>query len=271
VPFIVRIPAKWAHLAPAKAGEWVEQPVGFVDFPATVFSLCGVPIPANYEGRPFLGEKRTAPREHVFLYRGRMDERTDVVRAVRDREYRYVRNYSPHRPWGQHYSYPFEVQPSMRSWFAEFTAGRCNDVQAAYWQPKPSEEFYRLAGDPHELRNLGTAADPATSARRDALRRALRAEIIATRDAGFLPEGLALRLAGSKTLYDYTQSPVYPIARLVDLADQATSRDLTFLPDLRAALDDPYPAARYWGALGCLLLQDRAAPAKARLSALLRD
>jgi hypothetical protein len=24
----------------------------------------------------------------------------------------------PHRPWGQHYSYAFEVQPSMRSWFA---------------------------------------------------------------------------------------------------------------------------------------------------------
>jgi N-sulfoglucosamine sulfohydrolase len=168
VPFIVRIPAKWAHLAPAKSGEWVEQPVAFVDFPATVFSLCGVPIPANYEGRPFLGEKKTAPREHVFLYRGRMDERTDVVRAVRDREYRYVRNYSPHRPWGQHYSYPFEVQPSMRSWFAEFTAGRCNDVQAAYWRPKPSEEFYRLAGDPHELRNLvTTATDPSTSTRRD--------------------------------------------------------------------------------------------------------
>ncbi len=271
VPFIVRIPAKWAHLAPAKAGEWVEQPVAFVDFPATVFSLCGVPIPANYEGRPFLGEKKTAPREHVFLYRGRMDERTDVVRAVRDREYRYVRNYSPHRPWGQHYSYPFEVQPSMRSWFAEFTAGRCNDVQAAYWQPKSSEEFYRLAGDPHELRNLITAADPATSARRDALRGALRAEIVATRDAGFLPEGLALRLAGSKTIYDYTQSPAYPIARLVDLADRATSRDAQFLPELRAALDDPYPGVRYWGALGCLILQDRAAPAKARLRALLRD
>ena len=54
----------------------------------------------------------------LLLFRGRMDERYDTARAVRDREFRYVRNYSPHRPWGQHYSYAFEVQPSMRSWFA---------------------------------------------------------------------------------------------------------------------------------------------------------
>jgi N-sulfoglucosamine sulfohydrolase len=269
VPFIVRIPAKWAHLAPARPGEWIEQPVSFVDFPATVFSLCGVPLPPNFEGRPFLGGKKVAPREHVFLFRGRMDERYDVVRAVRDREFRYVRNYSPHRPWGQHYSYPFEVMPGMGSWFAEFEAGRCNAVQSAYWKPKPAEEFYRIEEDPYELRNL--AADPRHSARRDALRSALRAEIIATRDAGFLPEGMAARLAGAKTIHDYAQSAAYPLERLVDLADQATSRDARFLPQLRAALDDPYPAMRYWGATGCLLLQGGAAPAKARLQALLRD
>jgi arylsulfatase A-like enzyme len=269
VPFIVRIPAKWAHLAPARPGAWVEQPVSFVDFPATVFSLCGVTIPANYEGRPFLGDKKAAPREHVFLYRGRMDERYDTVRAVRDRAFRYVRNYAPHRPWGQHYSYPFQVQPSMRSWFAEFEAGRCNELQAAYWKPKPAEEFYRIEGDPYELRNL--AADPAHAARREALRRALRAEIVATRDAGFLPEGMAARLAGTKTIHDYVQSAAYPIERIVDLADRATSRDVAFLPELLAALDDAHPAIRYWGAMGCLVLQGRAAPAKARLQALLRD
>lgn len=52
VPLIIRFPTKWAHLAPAQPGQWVEELVSFVDFPATVFSLCGVPIPANYEGRP---------------------------------------------------------------------------------------------------------------------------------------------------------------------------------------------------------------------------
>ena len=128
VPLIVRFPKKWSHLAPAEPGAWVDDLVSFVDLPVTVFSLCGVPIPGHYEGRPFLGEKKAPPREHVFLFRGRMDERYDTIRAVRDGRFRYVRNYSPHRPWGQHYSYPFQVLPSMRSWHAEFLAGRCNEV-----------------------------------------------------------------------------------------------------------------------------------------------
>ncbi|MGQ9591179.1 MAG: hypothetical protein ACUVYA_12915, partial [Planctomycetota bacterium] len=43
---------------------------------------------------------RGPPRDHVFLFRGQMDERYDTARAVRDREYLYIRNYAPHHPWG---------------------------------------------------------------------------------------------------------------------------------------------------------------------------
>ena len=269
VPLIVRIPPKFARLAPVAAGGWVEQPVSFVDLPVTFFSLVDAPIPANYEGRPFLGENKAAPRDFVFLFRGRMDERYDMVRAVRDREFRYVRNYSPHRPWGQHYSYPFEVQPSMRSWFAEFEAGRCNEVQSAYWKPKPAEEFYRIADDPHELRNLANDRQHAT--RRAELERKLRATMVETRDTGFIPEGMFERLAGKKTIHDYAQSSAYPIERIVDLAGKASSRDARHLGDLRAALNDAHPVIRYWGALGCVVLQKKSAPAKARLLELLRD
>ena len=176
VPLIVRIPEKWKQFAPAKPGEWVNDLVSFVDLPVTAFSLCEVPIPEHYEGRPFLGAKKAAPREHVFLLRGRMDERYDTVRAVRDGEFRYVRNYSPHRPWGQHYSYPFQVLPSMRSWHAEFVAGRLSEVQARYWKPKPAEEFYRLADDPFEIRNL--IADPQVADRIAKLKAALRKDIL---------------------------------------------------------------------------------------------
>jgi hypothetical protein len=247
----------------------VEQPVSFVDLPVTFFSLTGVAIPSHYEGRPFMGERKAAPREHVFLFRGRMDERYDVVRAVRDREFRYVRNYSPHRPWGQRYSYPFEVQPSMRSWFAAYEAGRCNEIQSAYWRPKPAEEFYRLAGDPHELRNL--AADPQHAARRNELQRKLRAEMVATRDTGFIPEGMLERLAGAKTVYEYAQSSAYPVERIVDLADKAASREARHLGDLQAALREAHPVLRYWGALGCLVLQEKSQPATTRLLELLQD
>lgn len=269
VPLIVRFPEKWRHLAPAPAGSWIDQPVSFVDLPVTFFSLLGIPIPTHYEGRAFLGEKKAPPREHVFLYRARMDERYDTVRAVRDREFRYVRNYSPHRPWGQHYSYPFDVMPGMGSWFDAFKQGRTNPAQSRYWQPKPAEEFYRIEDDPFELRNL--AGTDAHAARRESLRKALRAEIVATRDTGFIPEGMFDRLRGTGTIHDYAQSAAYPIERIVDLADRATSGDAKSIAELQAAADDRHPVIRYWGAVGGLILQERAAPLKTRLLALLRD
>ncbi|MHB1310020.1 MAG: sulfatase-like hydrolase/transferase [Limisphaerales bacterium] len=269
VPLILRFPPKWARLAPGKPGDWVDDLVSFVDFPATVLSLGGVPIPAHYEGRPFLGEQKGAPRDHVFLFRGRMDERYDTARAVRDGGFRYVRNYSPHRPWGQHYSYPFEVQPSMRSWFAEFTAGRCNEIQSAYWQPKPGEELYQIADDPFELSNR--LRDPRLAARLAQLRAALREEILATRDTGFIPEGMLPRLAGDRTIHEYAQGQAYPLERILDLADQAGERQPAHLPVFLATLGDSHPVIRYWAATGCLILGHHAAPAKETLRALLND
>ncbi len=269
VPLIIRFPKKWAHFAPARAGEWVEQPVGFVDLPATVLSLAGAPVPDHYEGRVFLGPRRAAPREHVFLYRGRMDERYDTARAIRDRQFRYVRNYSPHRPWGQHYAYPFRVLPSMGSWHAACQSGQCNAVQARYWQPKPSEELYDTAADPFELCNLVDAPEQAN--RLNEMRRALRGEMVTTRDTGLIPEGMLTRLSAGSTPYAYAQSDEYPIGRIVDLADQATSRDAAALSELVEALTDSHPVIRYWGASGCLILQKDALPAKSRLLAALND
>jgi N-sulfoglucosamine sulfohydrolase len=269
VPLIIRFPEKWAALSPAPAGSSIDAPVSFVDFPATVFSLCGVPLPEHYQGRAFLGENKATPRDHVFLFRDRMDERYDNIRAIRDKQFRYVRNYSPHRPWGQHYSYPFEVLPSMRSWHAEFKAGRCNEIQAAYWLPKPGEEFYQIANDPHEIRNL--VADPSHADQVSRLRAALREEILTTRDAGFIPEGMAAALAAERTVYEYARSDDYPLERIVTLADLASEGDPAHLPELISALEDPHPVIRYWAATGCLILGQKASPAKAALLQTLAD
>jgi hypothetical protein len=228
-----------------------------------------VEIPANYQGRPFLGEKKVAPREHVFLYRGRMDARYDNSRAIRDKEYRYMKNYAPHRPWGQYYEYAFQQQPSMRSWYAEYLAGRCNEVQSAYWKPKAPEEFYQVGSDPFEIKNL--IADPAQAERIADMRKKLRAEMLTVRDTGFISEGMHEKLAGERTIHDYAQSEAYPLERIIDMADLATSRDVSALPALMKAMDDPHPVMRYWGATGCLVLQKDAAPAKAMLEALLKD
>lgn len=189
--------------------------------------------------------------------------------VVRTAEFRYIRNYSPHRPYGQHYSYPFQVLPSMRSWHDEFVAGRCNEAQAAYWKPKPAEELYRIADDPYEIHNL--ASDPRFAVELARLRATLQSEMLTTRDAGLIPERMFDELAGKRTIYDYAQSEAYPLARIIDIANKASDGDAARLNDFVAAMSDPHPVIRYWGATGCLILQQKAAPAKERLQAALRD
>ena len=127
--------------------------MAFVDFAATAANICGLEIPAIWEGRPFLGPG-AKEREFVYLFRGRMDERYDTVRAIRTKKHLYVHNFSPHRPVGQAYTYPFRVLASMGSWYEAFKAGKCNALQARYWKRKQSEELYEIAKDPFQIRNL---------------------------------------------------------------------------------------------------------------------
>jgi hypothetical protein len=197
-----------------------------------------------------------------------MDERYDTVRAIRTATHRYVKNYSPHRPAGQHYTYAFSVQPSMRSWFEQFRAGRCNETQAKYWLSKSSEEFYEIESDPYELNDLAASetGDAITK-----LRSQLRARIISLRDVGFIPEGMFTTLAGESTIYDYAQSDGYPIQKIVDLADKATSRESLHLDDLTVGANDPHPVIRYWAATGFLVLRQSALSAKSDVIRLTQD
>jgi N-sulfoglucosamine sulfohydrolase len=269
VPLIIRFPQKWAHLAPAAPGSWVDSPISFVDLPATFLSLCGIAVPDHFEGVPFLGEQQAEPQPFVFLFRGRMDERYDTVRAIRSRSHRYVKNYSPHRPAGQHYTYAFQVQPSMRSWYAEFEAGRTNDVRSAYWLPRASEELYDLTEDSDELNNLAAVADARFTL--NAMREQLRQRMVELRDPGLIPEGMVEQLIGEQTVYEYAQSGAYPIERVIEIADLATSRNATALQAVLVATNDSHPVIRYWAATGCLILKAQAAGAKSQLRKLLAD
>ena len=78
-------------------------------------SLAGVEIPEHYHGSAFLGPQSAAPKPYLFGFRGRMDERIDMVRTVFDGRYLYSRNYLPHRSHGQHVDYLFQTPPT-RVW-----------------------------------------------------------------------------------------------------------------------------------------------------------
>ena len=94
---IVRFPQKYRHLAPSEPGTRTDHLVSFVDLAPTMLSLAGISIPGHMQGKAFLGPQTAPPGDYVYLFRGRMDERYDMMRAVRDKQFKYIRNYMPHR------------------------------------------------------------------------------------------------------------------------------------------------------------------------------
>lgn len=262
VPLVVYFPEKWKSLAPREysSGGKSDRLVCFVDLAPTVLSLAGVQPPQWLQGRAFAGKYQQELPEFIHGARGRMDERIDLVRSVTDGRYVYLRNYMPHLSQAQHVNYQMQT-PSTRVWRAAYDAGKANAAQSFFWQvPKAPEELYDLEADPDTVNNL--ARSPAHSAVLAKLRQAQRDHALGIRDLGFVPEGELHARSGGKSPYDMAREPgKYPLERILQTAELASSLDPAALPQLAERLKDPDSAVRYWAALGYLMRGEQAAKA----------
>lgn len=257
---IMRFPAKWAHLAPASAGSTVSTPVSLIDLAPTVLTIAGVEPPSYMHGRSLVGATREK-RQYVFGMRNRMDERYDMIRTVRDERYRYIRNYSPHRIYGQHVAFEWQMD-SYRAWERAHRGSGLNAIQERFFGEKPAEELYDLHADPDQIQNLIDAPDHRE--RISAMRAALDAHMLAVTDNGFIPEG------SSVEGYDASRVPgAYPLRRAMQIAERAIQRDARHAAEFAALLEDANEVIRYWAAQGLLMLNSRASAAKGALEACL--
>jgi len=253
VPLVVYIPEKWKALAPKDytTGGKSERLVNFVDFAPTVLSLAGIQPPDWMHGHAFLGKYATPPQPFTFGFRGRMDERYDLVRSVTDGRHVYIRNYMPHLIYGQHIDYMF-VTPTTRIWKKLHDEGKLNAVQDRFWNSKPAEELYDLSNDPDEVNNL--AALPEHQEVLKKLRQAQQDYARKTRDLGFLPEGERFSRAAGGSPYDMARDDTrYPFQRIFETAELAASLKQEATADLKKVLVDNDSAVRYWAALGLLM------------------
>ena len=154
VPLLVRVPPKYQHLAPGRAGTSTDRLVSFVDFPPTVLNLCGQSVPDYMQGQAFLGERAPAEREFAFGHRDRVDEAFDCARSVRSRDFLYIRNFMPHLGYNQPTAWP--DQGDIRGQIYGLT--NRETMTAAQWQfagpTRPREELYDCRTDPLNLYNL---------------------------------------------------------------------------------------------------------------------
>ncbi len=255
VPLIVSVPEKWKHLAPKdyQIGGKTDRLVGFIDLAPTLLSLVGAEVPAHLQGKAFMGPKATPDPEYIYGFRGRMDERYDLVRVIRDKRFIYMRQFMPHKIYGQHIDYMFKT-PTTRIWKQMYDAGQLNEAQKHFWEPKPAEELYDLEQDPDEVMNL--AGSPEHKAIVARMREALKAHLIATRDIGFLPEHEihARAAAAGSTPWEVGHDDAkYPMADVYAAADLASSLKPGVGADLVKAMGHADSAVRYWGVMGLLM------------------
>ncbi|MEA3403734.1 MAG: sulfatase-like hydrolase/transferase [Armatimonadota bacterium] len=272
VPLIVAIPPKFRHLASADyvEGGATDRLVGFTDLGPTVLSLAGVQPPEVMQGRAFMGRHEAPPRSYLHGFRGRMDERYDMVRCTRDQRYIYIRNFMPHLPRGQHVAYQLET-PSTRAWKRLYEEGKLNAAQSAFWEPRPPEELYDLQEGPDEVTNLADSEEHRDVLER--LREANRQWLLDIRDVGFLPEPEIHRRSEGSTPYEVGHDPQrYPLERIMAAAERASSLHDEAVPALLEDLGREDCAVRYWAAMGLMMRGEEAVAAgRDELMALLDD
>ncbi|MEP6737761.1 MAG: sulfatase/phosphatase domain-containing protein, partial [Chryseolinea sp.] len=268
VPLIVRVPEKYKKFIPNSSGQTTDRLVTFLDFAPTVLNVAGIKPPDYMQGGAFLGENPAPAPQYAYGFRGRMDERIDLSRTVRDKKYRYIRNYLPHLSHGQHLQYLW-LAASTRSWEEEFKSGRLNDVQSAFWRPKPAEELYDVTTDPDNVNNLAGQSGYDSVLLR--LGKANTQWLIKTRDIGFIPEGVLWEMSAYKGSLLEMGPKENVLERIIETADLASMRDPKNVSILTKRLTDNDPAVRYWAAIGCTVMPNEMAGAESRLASLLED
>lgn len=271
VPLMIRFPQEFESLAVQQPGSVTDRLVSFVDFAPTVLSLAGVPIPEHIQGEAFLGEQASRPREYVFGIRDRMDERYDMIRAVRDHRFKYIRNYMPHLPYAQYLDY-CERGPTMQAIRSLHEAGKLSGPTRLFLRAtKPVEELYDTQEDPHEIYNLVRL--PHFRKDLERLRRIHQEWVDDTRDLGLLPESILRTREQGTTAYELArQSPAaFPRERILATAE-LVQRGRAALPQLQQALsDDDDAAVRYWAAVGLIHIGPHAGDARKDLNSALSD
>jgi arylsulfatase A-like enzyme len=250
IPLIVRIPTEFRHPHQGIPGTITDELISSIDLGPTVQRLAGVLTPKHVQGRAFLGKDLTPRREYVFAARDRMDERYDIIRMVRDKQYKYIRNYEPLKTFYQYMNTP-EKGATMQALRQGYLNDELSNHAAFFFSPsKPVEELYDVSVDPHELQNLATSPDHQTILER--LRGAHIQWVTDTKDLGLIAEPILItrqEIVGNQ--YDILRGSKDPtLYKRVATTALLASAGAESIPELTLALSDIDAAVRYWGAIG---------------------
>lgn len=182
VPLIVKFPSN------IKVKEKRNRDMlNFIDFAPTILSLASIDIPKIFQGKAFLGNKKSKKkRKYLFTASDRFDEHPDRIRAVKSKRYKYIRNYEINKPHALPIGY--RKQMALMQHLNKLNDSNTLSPEQKLWfqVPKSFEEFYDLENDPFELNNL--IGDNNYSNELNDLRKQLDKWMEEINDLGHIPE-----------------------------------------------------------------------------------
>lgn len=181
VPMIIRFPNQQF------AGQRDDRMISFIDLAPTILSFMGIKSPDYMQGKAFLGDfLRKEEPQYIFGAADRFDEFTDRIRSVRDKRFKYIKNYQTEKPLYSDVTYRKQM-PIMQELLRLKKIDSLTPEQALWFkESKSNEELYDLNNDPHELNNL--AGEPSYQDDLARLRAACKAWVNEINDMGLRPE-----------------------------------------------------------------------------------
>jgi arylsulfatase A-like enzyme len=249
VPMAVHVPEQYKHFAESLERN-KDSVLQFVDLGPTLLELADVDVPEHFSGVSLLTPPEERP-SYNYSFRGRMDERYDMVRSVFDGRFRYVRDYIPHRPEGGYIRFMWQA-PSVRSWENEYKAGRTNPVQSRFWEPNEPVALYDCVNDPDNVVNL--ADDPAYAEHAARLSAELDRWMLEIRDTGLIPEPMICKLRGEASPRDWVRQSGQDFEKLLEAANRAIKADPDNLETLLELSRSKDPAIRFWASQGLAMI-----------------
>ena len=200
IPLIIAWPKGIPAPSNFRPGMVDDRLIEAIDLPPTFLNIAGEPKPEGMQGRVLFGDRAEPAREYAFGARDRCDETVFRLRTVRDARYRYIRNFTPDRPFLQANEYKERSYPVWNLLKELDAKGQLTPTQKVLTAATmPPEELYDLDADPHEICNLAASADPAQRATLERLRGVLARWIESTDDKGRTPESAEVVAARGAT------------------------------------------------------------------------
>jgi len=180
IPLIIRWPGR------IKPSTVDERLVTSLDLAPTWLQIAGITPPTHLQGRSLL-KPDTPKREYIFAARDRCDETSDRIRCVRSKQFKYIRNFQPERPYMQFNAYKMRQYPTWTLMQVLHKQGKLTPAQKQWMATsRPVEELYDLNKDPDELNNL--ADQPEFHELLLKFRKVLNEWVKQTDDQGVTPE-----------------------------------------------------------------------------------